>query len=48
MSLFENPIFVMTMGLNGTADIKELHEIAYELGLLEDWEIEKDQNRRRM
>ena len=34
MSLFEIPIFVMTMGLNGTASIQELHEIAEELNLM--------------
>ena len=35
MSLFEVPIYVMTQGLEGTADIQELHAIAEELGLLE-------------
>lgn len=34
MSLFEIPIFVMTMGLSGTASIQELHEIAEELNLM--------------
>jgi len=34
MSLFEIPIFVMTMGLEGTADIQELHEIAEEIGFM--------------
>lgn len=34
MSLFEIPIFVLTMGLEGTADIRELHVIAMELKLL--------------
>lgn len=34
MSLFEIPIFVMTMGLEGTADIRELHEIAEDLNLM--------------
>ena len=34
MSLFEVPIYIVTAGLEGTANIRELHEIAEELGLL--------------
>lgn len=38
MSLFEIPIYALTQSLDGTADIKELHEIAEELNLLPDLE----------
>lgn len=34
MSLFELPIYIMTAGLEDTADIDELHVIAEELGFL--------------
>ena len=41
MSLFENPRFIITLGLEDTADIRQLHEIAIELGLL-DWQVREE------
>ena len=41
LSLFEIPNYVLTQGLEGTADIRELHEIAEELNLLPCEEIEQ-------
>ena len=35
VTVFEIPMFVLTMGLEGTAKISELHIIANELGLME-------------
>jgi hypothetical protein len=34
VSVFEIPMFVLTMGLEGTSSINELHIIANELGLI--------------
>lgn len=39
VSVFEIPIFVMTMGLEGTASISDLHIIANELWGID--EVEK-------
>ena len=35
-TIFEIPMFVLTMGLEGTAGITELHLIANELDLIEE------------
>ncbi len=32
--LFEEPVFILNMGLEGTSDIIEMHMIAEELGFL--------------